>query len=185
MLKTFDVKTPFMQALRTLYYKDNSLIRQKCCERSIVFRLGLYLARNFSEHQYDVDCEYNKRGNTPKSLLGQRFNYPDIIVHKRGSTDNLLVAEFKTPNDTAKEHFQNDKDKLCGFTSEAPYLYQHGVHVYIATASCSLAWYAQGKVQDYCKYKVNRKTHSLVQIDSRDLRNENALDRWYRSKNIK
>ena len=36
---------------------------------------------NLKMKEYHVDCEYNKNGEKPKSLMGKTFNYPDIIVH--------------------------------------------------------------------------------------------------------
>ena len=37
----------FEAALATLYNKDFAIIEKQCSERSIVFRLGLYVAQNF------------------------------------------------------------------------------------------------------------------------------------------
>lgn len=111
---------------------------------------------------------------------GRRFNYPDIIVHKRESNkSNLLIVEVKTPNDTQSAHFQTDFDKLRGFIREVPYSYKYGVHVYISASSCSLVWYARGEIPKYVKYKVDRNTHTLLQVDPNILQNQTAFDRWY------
>lgn len=175
-----DIKVKIEEALKKLYQNDYSLIKRKCSERSIVFRLGLYLANSLADYGFDVDCEYNKNGNRPKTLWGRRFNYPDIIVHKRESNENnLLIVEVKTPNDTQSVHFQNDADKLIAFTREDPYLYRLGVHVYISAISCCLVWYMEGEVNGYLKYQVDRNTHALLPVDPNNLQNQTAFEQWY------
>lgn len=175
-----DIKAKFEEALKRLYRNDYSLIKRACSERSIVFRLGLYLANSLAAYGFDVDCEYNKNGDKPKALQERRVNYPDIIVHKRESNEsNLLIVEVKTPNDTQSAHFQNDTAKLKGFTKEVPYSYKWGVHVYISATSCSLAWYTRGEIQKYLKYKVDRNTRALLPVDPDNPRNQTAFDRWY------
>ena len=170
-----DIQKKLIRALAKLYREDYSLIERKCSERSIVFRLGLYLASGLTE-KLTVDCEYNKNGEKPKNLEGRRFNYPDLIVHSRGDNkNNCLVVEVKTPNDTNPDHFQNDKEKLIGFTREIPYRYAQGVHVYIAATTCSLVWYEDGEIQERSRYAVDSNTHKL----SENKRSDNAFDKWY------
>ena len=64
-------KRKFEEAIATLYHKDFAIIEKQCSERSIVFRLGLYVAQNFETCGYHVDCEYNRRGAEPKPLRGK------------------------------------------------------------------------------------------------------------------
>jgi hypothetical protein len=45
----------------------------------------------------DVDCEYNRDGHSVKQANG-RIVVPDIIVHRRGTPNNLLVIEVKKSN---------------------------------------------------------------------------------------
>ncbi len=180
MLEQIDTQEKFQEALAKLYRDEYSLIRRRCSERSIVFRLGLYLANSLTKYGLDIDCEYNKNGDKPKALKKKRLNYPDILVHKRESNEsNLLIAEVKTPNDTQSGHFQNDTTKLIGFTQEAPYLYKWGVHAYISATYCSLVWYTTGEIHEYVKYKVDRNTHALLCVDQNNPRNQTAFDQWY------
>lgn len=173
----FDIKEKLKEAIFELYRNDYLLINNKCCERSIVFRLGLYLANSLAAYGLDVDCEYNKNGEKPKSLSNKRFNYPDIIVHKRGSNeDNVLIAEVKTPRDTRLKDFYNDTVKLKGFTQEVAYLYRWGVHIYIAATTCSLVWYTHEGIKELCRYRIESDNHDL----SKNSRKDNALDRWYK-----
>ena len=171
-----DVQVKFREALDKLYRDDYSLIERNCSERSIVFRLGLYLAESLEHEGFNVDCEYNKNGYRPKALLGKRFNYPDIIVHKRASnSSNLLVVEVKTPNDTNPDHFQKDREKLIGFTWEIPYRYKQGVHVYIAATTCSLVWYVNGEIREHRRYAAESDAHELSETE----RSDNTFDKWY------
>ena len=156
------------------------MIRRLCSERSIVFKLGIYLAQEFEGTRFDVDCEYNKNGVKPKALLGKRTNFPDIIVHKREQNENnLLIIEVKTPNDTNQKHFEADREKLVGFTGEIPYLYQLGVHLYISGTQCRIVWYSQGKCSGYCAYKIKRDEHMLQEIREINELKKCAFDRWY------
>jgi hypothetical protein len=80
-----------------------------------MFRIGLYLAKLIEPEWsggWSVDLEYNRmnealgRERVPKAVLGLELDdqdrarnvYPDLIVHKRGrseNTANLLIAEAK------------------------------------------------------------------------------------------
>ncbi len=99
-------------ALRRVVVQDVALLRGDSSERSICFRLALYLVELFRD--FDVDCEYNRLWNAQdeiKRLIhtkhteysryvsgdhGDSFTvYPDIIIHRRGTDDNLLIIEVK------------------------------------------------------------------------------------------
>ncbi len=182
MTNQHDVKEEFKKALTKLYSNDYTLIKRNCSERSIVFRLGLYLANSLIDYGLDVDCEYNRNIEDLKALPERDLNYPDLIVHKREEcTNNLLIVEVKTDNNMKREHFQNDIDKLKGFTNDARYLYKFGVHVYISADSCSLAWYQKEQIPEHYHYKVDRNTHALSLVPKNDLQNQdkNAFDNWY------
>lgn len=60
-----EIRGKLKVALDKLYQNDYSLIRRLCSERSIVFKLGIYLAQEFEGTRFDVDCEYNKNGVKP------------------------------------------------------------------------------------------------------------------------
>ena len=137
----------FYRALYKVYSNDSLLIKNKSCERSIVFRLGLYLAEYLRGRELDVDCEYNKEGENPKSLPQQKHNFPDLIVHERACSErNRLIVEVKTFNNSKTKGLEQDREKLIGFTQDERYRYKWGVHVYIAPTICYLVWYQQGEV---------------------------------------
>jgi hypothetical protein len=103
LLCDYELKRGIIYALECLYGNDYYLIDTgggcHVDERAIVFRYGYYL-QSFLEHlkpysDYVVDVEYNRYGSVPK-YVGGDLKIPDMILHKRGTSDNLIVMEFKT-----------------------------------------------------------------------------------------
>jgi hypothetical protein len=102
-------------------------------ERSISHKFASYLQEEFEG--WDVDCEYNRDHDDPKllkllkvSTLGvkpddvqARTVYPDIIVHHRGTEDNLLVIEIKKTSNQLSNDF--DIQKLEEYKRQLGYIY--------------------------------------------------------------
>lgn len=126
---------------------DLCLLENDVSERAIVHKYAEYLQQEFTD--WNVDCEYNKNFDNPKLCNAwkqkkeeiikkiQRATglerqgklerllqvgvsvYPDIIIHHRGTDDNLLVIEAKkTMNDT---DYEIDKEKLKECKSSLEY----------------------------------------------------------------
>lgn len=123
-----DVAERVHVALARILREDAPLLRADANERSVSHRLALYLEEQFPD--WNVDCEYNRDGHDPKRLhlTPQQVSsddtrgttvYPDIIVHKRGKPDNLLVIEIKKSNGGNEER---DYQKLRAFRRELNYL---------------------------------------------------------------
>ena len=86
-----------LKALEELYEKDGELLEIRANERSITFRLGIYLDELFRKEGLIVDSEYNRKEDRPKALVGKKYTYPDLIVHKRKThKDNRMVLEIKS-----------------------------------------------------------------------------------------
>ncbi len=97
-------------ALELLLRLDAYLFETDVNERSISHKFVSYLQEEFKG--WDVDCEYNRDHHDPKILnlpgisslevrpddVQAKTVYPDIIVHHRGTEDNLLVIEIKKAN---------------------------------------------------------------------------------------
>ena len=120
-------------AFELLYSNDKYLIYHQVNERSIVFRFAHYLQSELEKirkyRAYNLDCEYNRNMDGPKSFCeGDRGVYPDLIIHKRGNNNNnLLIIEFKTywNNDTTE-----DESKIRRFVSiNGDYKYKYGFSV--------------------------------------------------------
>jgi len=120
-------------ALNILFKNDWFLLENRANERSIAHKIAEYMQVLFPE--WNIDCEYNRKGLKLKLLEGirecevQRTTdrvYPDIIVHKRNTDDNLLVIEIKTISNEET----CDKRKLELFTNkEGEYRYQLGLFI--------------------------------------------------------
>ena len=114
-------------ALHHLYRNDHFLITNSTNERSITHKFSEYLQQLFSE--WHVDCEYNRRGeNHPKDLPDQETSYPDIIIHKRNTIDNLLIIEAKSIH-SQNHSDEADKRKIFSFIQDERYAYCYGLWI--------------------------------------------------------
>ena len=145
-----------------LYNRDQYLIDRKTdtsneeihlSERSIVFRFALYLSNRLQSSDlryYDLDCEYNRNIDSIKTYPGYNREMhaccPDIIIHKRGTNDdNLIAIEVKTWWNTNTKH---DEDKLRHFTNQtSDYRYEYGLSITFGKDEDSviMKWFQDGK----------------------------------------
>jgi hypothetical protein len=117
-------------AIRDFLRRDRALLIYDVNERSITHKLAGYLQARF--RGWDVDCEYNRNHDDPKRLKLRPENvrtndtqaqtvFPDIIVHKRHTDENLLVIEVKkSTNNQGDDH---DLRKLEAFKQQLGYKY--------------------------------------------------------------
>ena len=142
-----DIKEKVKKALQTLLECDLYLLEVHAHERSVSHRLACYLQKEFPD--YNVDLEYNRMNDLKKKLKGikecseQRRKetvYPDIIVHKRGKKDNLLVIELKTSNLSEKSK-KCDIKKLELFTSDKDFEYKLGLFIEFKCYNPLLKWF--------------------------------------------
>lgn len=93
-----------------------------------------------------MDCEHNRRGDEPKRLdlhFGEirpedtvaKIVYPDIIVHRRNTAENLLVVELKKEGEGDITH---DRQKLRAFTADERYEYRHGLMLILGPQDAAL-----------------------------------------------
>jgi hypothetical protein len=117
-------------ALEKLLSQDAILLRLDANERSIAYRLAMYLQEQFPKQH--VDCEYNRDGVDPKRIqhLGltpddqdteAKTVFPDIIVHERDTKSNYLVIEIK--KSTNKADRSTDYAKLRGYKRNLGFKY--------------------------------------------------------------
>ena len=135
-------------AVDKLYQKDGTVLRKEddMQESTIIHRLAMYLEEYFQQDGYVVDIEYSKMSRTyngvcenvgtllvgklSKSPIGAGKNdiYPDIVVHKRDTNDNLIEIEVSIAwRNSGKLHDLrkvNEYMKLLRYT--------HGVYVELA-----------------------------------------------------
>jgi hypothetical protein len=126
-------------ALHNLRFADGHLISVDANERAITHRLGHHL--QILLPLWHVDCEYNRDGHEPKvTYLEPRTTstadtegdtvFPDIIVHRRGTKQNLLIIEVKKSSN--KLPIEDDLTKLDSYL-RPPLSYAYAVHLVIRT----------------------------------------------------
>lgn len=96
-------------------------------ERCISFRLGIYFQEVFVD--YNVDCEYNREMYDIKRMNEKRI-YPDIIVHKRKTVNNLIWVEVKKEN-SCNEKISEDRERLKMVTCNK---YKYGILIIISSS---------------------------------------------------
>ena len=127
-----DIRKLIECAYQMLIEKDGYLLKVDANERSITHRLAIYLEAKFPE--YDVDCEYNRNGIDPKKLNGFKDKvdpddtnavtvFPDIIIHRRGKSENIIVIEAKKTS----SRDNNDKEKLLRYKEDLSYKHAYFV----------------------------------------------------------
>lgn len=138
-----EVETKVRNAIEHLVYRDRFLLENDVNERSISHKLAAYLQIEFGD-EWDVDCEYNRNHDITKRLIippnddkvkiddtTARTVFPDIIVHRRNSDDNLLVIEVKKgKSDLERRDF--DLRKLRAFQGKN-YHYLYALYLQIKT----------------------------------------------------
>ncbi len=101
-----EVPTLVARAVRESLEENVILLQPDVNERSITNKIAEHLQFAFQKYGFDVDCEYNRGGHYPKKLdlpidsvmsdeTEAKTVYPDIIVHRRGTNQNLVVIEAK------------------------------------------------------------------------------------------
>lgn len=126
-------------SLEAFIARDIHLLKVNAGERSITHGLAEHLRVLFKG--WDVDCEYNRDGHDPKKVpLPKRHNpelientcvYPDIIVHIRGSKNNLLIIEAKKSSNRDQDAIEFDRIKLRSYIKHLGY--QVGLFITLKT----------------------------------------------------
>jgi hypothetical protein len=124
------VRQSLDSAIRRFIAGDFQLLVLDVNERSVTHKLAEYLQDKFPA--WHVDCEYNRDHDDPKRLNIPRGSistdddqgttvFPDIIVHKRDTDENLIVIEVKKSTNSQGDSY--DMQKLNAFKSELGYKY--------------------------------------------------------------
>jgi Holliday junction resolvase len=172
-MKIKEVSLLLDSAIKELLKKDIHLFEIDSNERSISFRLAHYLNDKFPT--YNIDCEYNRHfkekrnikyinalkktiedtGLTVKGkeIIEAKKVLPDIIVHKRGTEDNLLIIEIKKNADSDYKSKEYDLRKLTLYTdsyNDNNLNYKYGVFIDFNTleekGQYSLIWFKAGSM---------------------------------------
>lgn len=115
-----EIATRVIRSLQTLFDKDVDLLNINVSEETIASRLARYLEYEFPD--FNVDVEYNRMGDAPKKVAWNERPeevYPDIIVHRRRTNNNVLAIELK--KDSNRETKHRDIRKLAAYREELGY----------------------------------------------------------------
>jgi hypothetical protein len=130
-----EVEQKFKRAVDQLMIHDRQLLVADVHERTLTAQLAHYLSNEFPN--WDVDCEYNRRGDLTKRLHwrdgppGDQSEkvYPDIIIHRRNTNANLVVVEAKKDDGDVEE----DEKRVAAFKASGDFAYEHGVLIRFVT----------------------------------------------------
>ena len=126
-----NVADKVIAAVERLLHRDRYLFAHRVGERSISHRLAIYVEELFEG--WDVDCEYDRDGETRKAIPDGSGNdndegskvLPDIIVHRRGPGGNFLVFELKKSSNRESDDWDFEKVRAYGNHLG----YEHGVFI--------------------------------------------------------
>lgn len=142
-----EVRQRVETALKQLSVLDSYLLENDLNERTITHRFAVYLENHFDG--WDVDCEYNRFGDGPGSLFPEverrlaevsgdepltrdtigRTIYPDVIVHRRGTRENLLAIEVRKSTNPVPDEV--DRAKLSGYKDDPDFEYRYACLVHL------------------------------------------------------
>lgn len=154
-----EIKSLVDESLQEFYAKDVGLFKHKAVsERCMMFHIGWHMLKKMKStpefYGLDLDCEYNRHLNDPKSMQGQLV-IPDLVIHSRKKDDhNILVVEFKKGN-PSKIDKQKDEDKLEYFTNpNNEYAYLFGLFVELHPTEAHIKLYQNGTFCSEWNYQV-------------------------------
>lgn len=139
------------RACKDLYLNDYYLIvngdhgEDHVTERSIVFRLGIYLDKYLSKYKslnkYHLDSEYNRSMNDLKRVAFRPDGCsPDLIIHRRGSNNyNLLIIECKGWW-SQRNKIKEDQIKIQDFINDKEFNYKFGLQIIFKKDGVKLEW---------------------------------------------
>lgn len=142
-METPELKYKVQKALYKLFKNDSFLLYADVNERSISHKFAEYLQQEFDE--WNVDCEYNRDYNETKKLNEWKSRcmkkdlkpeedraktvYPDIIIHHRNTSNNLLVIEIKKSEN--RDEGECDIEKILNFIEDSESLYNYSYGLFI------------------------------------------------------
>ncbi|MHC4397149.1 MAG: hypothetical protein ACYS1A_16030 [Planctomycetota bacterium] len=100
-------------ALDMLYQEDKHLLEVECHEISIAHRIAVYMESYFDG--WNIDLEYNRDKDAIKRRKDDREFRPDIVMHRRGTDENLVAIEIKT--EWNSDDYDGDIERLEELTT--------------------------------------------------------------------
>lgn len=131
--KIRDIKNLIKKTCTKFIKNEKYLLENNLNERTITHKLAEYLQAELPN--WNIDCEYNRDYDKvkiirfgrlkPRKVLNNdtegRTVFPDIIVHQRGTQNNLIAIEVKKNNSSVLD--RDDLDKIEGYLYDLNYKY--------------------------------------------------------------
>lgn len=133
----------FLISVNCVLTNDLFLLENNVNERTISNKLASYLKKEFQD--WDVDTEYNRDRSRIKKRADDSPFTPDIIVHKRGTKNNLIMVEVKKSNGR-----NNDEENRLKEATLEKYNYKLGVFITFnvlknSSLPPSIKFYSEGR----------------------------------------
>ncbi len=143
-IEKIEIEKIINNILHELIEKDSDILEININERTISHRFAVYLEKYFDD-SWSIDCEYNRDHDNKKTLdifpcstetndTEGKTVFPDLIVHKRKTNENLLVIEMKKSTNTNNNDRIKDIKKLEAFKRELNY--QFAIFIDIGVDDC-------------------------------------------------
>jgi len=114
------------KAIDDFLQNDLQLIDLGVHENSITHHIACYLKKYIQG--WHIDCEYNRDLRETKSISGIGDIRPDIIIHHRNSSSNLMIIEIKKNLDKS----DRDEQKIRKLTDpNLHFFYNLGIYLNI------------------------------------------------------
>ncbi|GHD81916.1 hypothetical protein CLV85_0140 [Salinibacterium amurskyense] len=140
------IVSDLLRAVEAVRDEANSLLKIRASEQAIAHRVAFQLEvlLRHGAKPWDVDCEYNRVGNENDSddrqqyltkrltSNGNTFDVnPDLVVHRRGTSDNELVVEMKVDgrSHSTRKTAGFDLKKLKLFHDDPRFRYREAVFI--------------------------------------------------------
>jgi hypothetical protein len=142
LIQKIDLET----LLHEFVAEQNQLLANNASEPAISHQLAIKLGATFPA--WHVDCEYDRDLEKVKRLIYaispsgsavKRKVVPDIIIHRRMTSDNLLAVEVK--KSTNNEQSFKDLSKLRAFREQLGYQHTLFVRFLAGSGTTGLAEY--------------------------------------------
>jgi len=116
-LNTDLIRRRIMVARAIFLENDSWLLRASVHERAMTHKFAEALQIVFPH--WHVDCEYNREGKYDSKSIHlpdepDKTVFPDIIIHHRNSTENLVIFEAK-PTGASRKNINYDATKLHAY----------------------------------------------------------------------
>ena len=147
-----------------LVKNEQPLFTRDINERTLTHKFAMYLQAEVDSwgEAWDVDCEFNRSIAQPKDMktldlparlahkLGEvtpvddvhaRTVFPDVIVHRRGTVENLLVVEVKKTTASPKDIDFDWKHKLPEYAKTLKYQAAVFLLLDLEKGTCTPKWF--------------------------------------------